>query len=233
MVSSRLARHEQEKLLTQTLLFIVGAIVLALLFIFVVLPGFVRLVTGSNAVSPLGSSDTIPPQIPVLAPPPEATPSAQIALTGYGEAKSSVVLVLNGTQQGEAPIGDDGAFSIDVPLTEGENMVAIFARDEAGNESNTTNPITIIQDTTAPKLEVNEPQDAQQVELRRNQVITVKGATDPGTTVTLNGRRVFTQADGSFTTTFQLQEGDNTLQFVAMDKAGNKSEKAVAVHFKL
>ena len=232
--TSRLTRKEQKKMMQQSLLFGGAAVILLIAFIFIIIPGLIRFTLAFlGPVVSVEDVDDIPPQTPILSAPPAATYSAQVDLVGYGEPKSTITLVLNGSAHTEIVAGDDGSFSIPVALSEGENKVSAYAQDEAGNESAESKSFTIIQDTQAPTLEVAEPQDGQTIELRKNQILTIKGTTEENAKVYVNGRVVFAKDDGSFSTTYQLQEGENTLMIEAIDQAGNKTEKELKVTFKL
>lgn len=235
MVSSRLAKKEERKIVRQTLIIIVLAIIMLLGFIFLVIPGLIRLTVallGGNATQ-FGQVDTIPPQVPILSAPVEATSSTQIAIRGYGEANSTIYVLVNGSQQQEVQAAEDGAFSVEVDLTRDQNTIAAFAKDAAGNESDISDSYTVILDATPPKIELEEPQDGQEYELRRNQMITIKGTTEAGARVYVNGRLTVARDDGSFSTTYQLQEGENKIQFEAVDKAGNTTDHEITVHFRL
>ncbi|MDQ3008238.1 MAG: hypothetical protein M3Q81_01435 [bacterium] len=232
-VSSRIARKEQKKIMRQTILAIGAAIILLLSFVFVVMPNFIRIVGGLGGSGQLTQDDVLPPQIPVLAAPPTATFSAELQLAGYGEAETELVLLLNASEFTREKLGDDGQFSVMVPLNEGENTISAYAVDDAGNESNVGRNYRVNRDSTAPKIIVDEPQPGQQIELRRNQLITVRGLTEENARVTLNGRLVFADADGAFSSTYQLNEGENKLLFVAVDQAGNTSTQELTVTFRL
>lgn len=235
-MNSRLARQEQRKILRQTILFGGLAVILFLAFLFIILPQSVRLVSnlaGNTGGNPFDITDTIPPQTPVLDAPPLATPSAQLAISGLGEPETEIVLVVNAAEQSRTTAADDGRFSFNVALQEGENTINLYAMDTAGNESPSSQTYYIIRDSQPPKLTIEEPQDGQTVELRRNQVITIKGETDPNARVMVNGRLAFARNDGTFSTTYQLNEGENTLVIEAEDEAGNKSTVELKVTFRL
>ncbi len=234
MVSSRLAKREQKKLLTQTLLFGVGAVVLLGAFFFLILPGVAKLwnmIAGTGDLT-FDQSDTIPPQVPILSAPAEATNSASIQLSGFGEAKSILKVVVNGEQITQETIKDDGSFSFELGLKPGENIVNTYAVDEAKNESAVSRTYTVVFDNEAPKIEVAEPQAGQTIELRKNQSVTIKGITEPRARVYVNGRMAFANSEGAFSTTYLLQEGENKLQLKAEDLAGNITEQELIVNFK-
>jgi hypothetical protein len=233
-VTSRLAKSEEKKLTQQILMYLGLAIGLGLLFIFLVVPGLIRLmnlILGDTS-SGLEVSDTIPPQVPSLSAPVTATNSGMLTLQGVGEKTSQVILVHNGERGAEATIGDDGKFSLNVELHAGENALSLVAKDKAGNESAASRTYNTMLDKEVPTLDVIEPQEGQTFETRRAQVITIKGTTEAGAKVFVNGRMTQAGSDGAFSTTYQLQDGTNTLNFEAKDAAGNAIMLVRMVNFK-
>lgn len=232
-VSSRLARKEQKKLTRQTYGFIFLAIVILLFFIFVLLPGGVRLffsILDSN--TGLDTSDTIPPQVPILSSPVDATYSATIRLEGFAEPKSKVVVVLDGEKHSEVTVKDDGSFDYDLDLAEGENTFTLYSTDEAENESALTSDYMVLYDNESPIVDIESPENGAVIEAKKNQNLTVTGNTEPGAKLLLNDRLVYVKSDGSFSSTFLLTEGENLLKFDATDKAGNTSQTEIKVEFK-
>ncbi len=233
-VSSRLIKKEQKKLSQQTILMIIASIAIAVLFIFVILPAVIRIFFSLiDKGNPFEEKDTIPPRVPLLQAPVEATNSATIPVKGVGEAGSKVVFVLNGSQQEEMAVNEEGKFETELVLADGENNLTVFGVDQAGNESVQTKNYAIVFDNQAPLLEIEYPEDGAQVELKKNQVIEIKGKTDAGSKVYINDRFVFPNADGSFTHRYQLSEGENILKFKVTDLAGNLSERELKVNFRL
>lgn len=231
-VTSRLAKKEQKKLITQTALMFGLVVVLILGFLFFVLPNIVRVAFNVLDSDPIAKSeDTIPPQVPILAAPVEATYSAQVNLSGYGEAKSEIILVLNGNEADKKTIADDGTFSFDVTLTEGENSLTTFSRDIAQNESALSKKYTVILDVTAPTIEIESPKDGDRITLRKNQITTIKGKTEPKARVFIDSRLVLADAEGNFQGSYNLQEGDNKIVIKATDAADNQTEKELTVNF--
>jgi bacillopeptidase F len=222
--TSRLERKERQKILKQTYLFLGGAVVIGVLFIFLVIPSFIRIL---NAVFSGGDSflveDTIPPQVPIISAPVDATTSSALELTGFAEAESAVIILLNGQAQNEVQAATDGVFTASVLLQEGENALSAYSRDAAGNESEPTRTFLVLLDTEPPILDIIEPEDGQRVEGVRNQTLAISGATDPRSKVYLNERIIFPREDGSFSSSFFLSEGENILQFKSIDLAGNET----------
>lgn len=178
-------------------------------------------------------SDTIPPQVPILSAPPEAVSESSLSLEGFGEPESLVILVVNNQALPEQQIATDGTFTYQLELQAGENTIAAYSRDQAGNESNLSREFTTSFDNQAPELEITEPTDGQTIQTLRNQTISVTGITEPDATVYLNGRRTKANQDGEFKLSFQLNEGSNELVFKAEDAAGNSMEKTITVNFEI
>lgn len=231
-VPSRLAKKEQKKLMTQTALTLSLVVVIILVFLFFVLPNIVRVAFNVLDADPIAKSeDTLPPQIPILEAPVEATFSSQIKLSGYGEAKSEIILVVNGNEVDKKIIADDGTFSLDVTLTDGENTITTFSKDEAQNESSASKKFIVILDTTVPTIEIESPQDGERITLRKNQITTIKGKTEPRAKVFIDSRLVLADQEGNFQGNYNLQEGDNKIIIRAIDLAGNQSESSLLVNF--
>lgn len=234
IASSRLVRKERQKLVRQTLLLITASIIILLGFIFVVIPGFIRLINAFlSDTSSLNPSDTLPPQVPILSAPIQATNSAQLRIVGFGEPNSTVVFLLNGSKDQEVTISDGGEFSVETSLLEGENTVSAYSIDEAENESEVSKSYLVLLDTEKPTLELESPTDDQEIRGRTNQDLTIKGKTEPKARIMINDRLVFPNQDGEFTHRIRLSEGDNTLKFVVTDQGGNTLEEEISVKFSL
>jgi hypothetical protein len=233
IVSSRLAKREQKKLSQQIIMFLVGAVAIVLLFWFVVLPATIKFVASLGGSENTGGDDTLPPQVPIFSAPLTATSSAKIILSGFGEAGSELVILQGGTEKTRVTIGDDGSFGLTMQLEPGENVLSGYSVDQTGNESAESKRYTVVFDDEPPELEITEPVDGANITLRKNQLTTIKGTTDENARVELNGRLVYASADGTFSTTYQLSEGDNQLLFKAIDEAGNTTEKTIKVTFSL
>lgn len=232
-VSSRLAKKQQEKLAKQTAFLVGLAFLILAIFIFALIPILIR-VTGIfvDTGLPGAEQDTVPPRPPSISAPPDATFSATVALRGFSEANSTVVVVVNGEELAEVTAEDDGTFEAEVSLQDEENEVWLYAVDQAENESELSSSYQIRYDTIPPTLELETVEDGQQVEQRKNQSLAVRGSTEPNAKVYLNDRLVFARSDGSFSTSFQLAEGDNELRFRVVDEAGNETEQTIQVSFR-
>jgi hypothetical protein len=233
--SSRLTKREKNKIQKQTFYYLFFGIVILLLFVFLIMPNLIRLFFAIiDRDSPLIEKDTVPPQVPVLSTNPvEATFSANLNLKGFAEPKSKVIFLLNAAQSSEVVVTEEGQFEHELELVEGENELSIFGVDEAGNESLKTRSYLITRDSQAPILEIESPKDGEVIELKKNRTTTIKGVTKPNAKVIINGRMIFADAEGNFSTNYYLAEGKNELEFEAIDKATNKTQKTIEVEFKL
>lgn len=99
--------------------------------------------------------DTIPPTLNISSPVVSLiTNRAALTVQGVtndaGSSPVTVVITLNGTNQGTVTVNADGSFSKAVTLVEGTNTIIVTARDSAGKTSSVTR--SVILDTTVPRL---------------------------------------------------------------------------------
>ncbi len=231
--SSRLAKKEEKKLLVQTIWFIVMGVAILLAFIFLIMPAAIRLffqfLDGNKG---LEVSDRIPPQVPILAAPLEATNSATVALNGYAEANSKVIFILNGSEVSRVTATSEGTFAQDLRLETGENLLETYSADDAGNESPKSSTYKIFMDTEPVEIKIDEPANGAQIEGRKNQTLTIKGTTKPDSKIYVNDRLNYGKPDGSFSVTYALSEGENLLKLRVVDKAGNQAESELTIQFR-
>lgn len=199
----------------------------------------VDLVEGVNvldvaAIDPVGNRvnrrfavvfDTTAPLLELL-PPPVSTRDNVFTLRGVSEPAANVRV---SSRRGviNAQSYPDGSFSARVPLLEGSNDIMVRAVDSAGNVREQT--FAIVQDTLAPQIVVTSP--ANNV-ATQGDALTVSGQisdSDPGVLqATLNGEAL-ELSDGAFETSVSLQEGINEIAILAVDAAGNTSQRQVTI----
>lgn len=220
--------------MSQSVMILFISIGLLLTFLFVIIPAFFNFVTNVlNSGSPFQETDEIPPQIPIISAPVSATSSAQLKLSGFGEPESEVIVVLNGSKLDEVIVSEEGEFSLELSLEDGENTIAAYSRDAAENESSLSREYTTVFDNSPPKLEDISPEDGSLIETRENQSIQITGLTDEesGVRIYINERLVFPKPDGTFSYTYRLEEGENPIKIVARDQAGNENTAEVTYTF--
>lgn len=216
----------------QTIIIGLTAVFVLVAFVALILPRVIQFAANVLDGGPaILEEDNIPPQTPVVAAPPTATYSAQLPLTGGGEVEAEIVLVVNGDEQDRQVIDGDGEFKLVAALTDGENLINLYSVDEAGNQSISDRSFNILLDSEPPTINLSQPTDGESVVLRKNQLQTVKGTTEPKAKVTVGGRLTYANADGEFETNYQLSDGENKIKIVATDEAGNQADTEVTVNF--
>lgn len=228
MPNSRLSRLEERKdkrRLTLAIVGIIGIIALVLLFGVKALIGFSVVVDRLKGASPTPATQNqsiiLPP---TLDPPPEATNTATISVSGKGQPNLSLIVYLNDAQFKKLSIPTDGNFSINaIPLSDGANTISAKITDDKGNTSDLSNVVTVSFGSKPPSLDVGAPEDNANVSGDPN-TVTVSGSTDDNVTVTINDRLVVVKSDNTFTYSYPLNDGDNILTIAATDAAGNQTK---------
>ncbi len=226
MPISRLSRLEEKKEKRRLVLAIFGIVVILILvgtFGLKLLIGFSLFVEKSKTVTqttPTQNPSVILP--PVLDPPATATNTAAIAVTGKGQPNLSLTLYINNAESNTVSVPTNGNFSIpDVALTSGNNTISAKLSDTKGNTSDASNIVSVTYINKPPKLIISAPDDNATINGDPSSV-TVSGMTDDNVAVTINGHMVVVASDDSFSYTYPLNDGDNTLTIVATDAAGNQ-----------
>lgn len=105
-------------------------------------------------------------------------------------------------------------------LSEGSHTITFSVNDNDDNAATAAN-VSFKIDTVPPTLNVAAPTDGL---VTNSKTLTVSGVTNDETsspvTLTVNGEVVTVGADGSFSSTVTLAEGENTITIVATDSAG-------------
>jgi flagellar hook assembly protein FlgD len=169
--------------------------------------------------------DTQPPTLRLVNFP-DALRVGEPALTAQGLTDTDATVWITGNPQ---PIGVDnqGRFSLQHRLVEGDNQVEVRAVDPAGNSTRLMRQITLV--TTPPDVTIDAPLDD---EWTNQALTTVDGQAPPGTTLEINERPVGLRDDGSFQYELLLEEGDNLIRVVATDDVGNITTQERLVHLK-
>ncbi len=153
----------------------------------------------------------------VIASPTDNLITKDTAITVWGTVTDStgVTVTVNGIN---VPVNPD-TFKTTVNLVEGLNTITIAATDGAGNSTTATRAVR--RETTAPTITISSPQDSM---VTNQSAIQISGTVSDSTSVTLtvNGQNV-SVSNGSFSTTVNLVEGNNTVIIVATDAAGNST----------
>ncbi|MFQ5492770.1 MAG: CAP domain-containing protein [Candidatus Dojkabacteria bacterium] len=82
-----------------------------------------------------------------------------------------------------------------------------------------------LKDTSGPKLKILSPTTKQ----TENSKITIKGETEPGSAVRVNGTALVVDENGVFKKAFKVKNGTNTFTVLSIDSSGNNTKKIVTI----
>lgn len=176
--------------------------------------------------------DTIPPFLILTSPAYPVVPRSAIPVTGTAFAALPQAAPVNVTVTVQ-PAGfsnwtladpSTGAFSLEMPLSEGTNVIFVNATDAAGNFA--TEITGILSDTTPPPLVVLTPTN---LSVSPTDIVHVSGVSEFGSYVVVNGYSVIVAPDGTWGVDLALQEGVNILTVAAADQVGNLNYTGVVV----
>lgn len=169
---------------------------------------------------PAGSSPLI--MTPVLSTLPAAVKEEKLSISGFAQEGVEVELFVNGQAVAKARSGKKGEFSFeDIKLLEGENQ--IFAKALSQKTESYPSAIQTVEYLKKPPfLEVSNLPEQTDLHQKEN-LFTLRGLTDPGALVAVNGSQAFVDGNGNFSFAYPLLEGENKITIQATDKAGNQT----------
>jgi len=165
---------------------------------------------------------------PVITSPAEdfITSEAELTVEGTASPTTTVKLLNNGEEAATAEVGEEGTFELPITLEEGENELQAqsLLNGVVVGESET---VTVTLDTAAPELTIDSPSDGDKL---TRETVTVQGTVSDENldSVTVNGQNA-TVTDGSYSKRILLDEGENVIEVVAEDTAGNTATESVTV----
>ncbi|MFD1173866.1 S8 family serine peptidase [Oceanobacillus picturae] len=170
-------------------------------------------------------------ETPVITSPAEdlITNEAEITVEGTASPTTTVQLLNNGEEVGSAEIGEEGSFAIDAELTEGENeLTAVSLLD--GTEIGESEPVVVTLDTEAPELTIDSPEDGDK---SNRETVTVEGTVSDANLdfVEVNGQSAAVE-DGTYSKRILLDNGENEIEVIAHDLAGNTTSETVTIDVK-
>lgn len=116
------------------------------------------------------------------------TSTTPVVVTGHTEIGAT--LMFDGVL---TPVDENGFFQVSVPLVEGPNNFILTASDTTGNANEVT--LTLHLDTIPTTLTTTSPEDGQTTS---SATVQVRGVTNPGAVVTIDGKLMIALPDGSF-----------------------------------
>ena len=129
-----------------------------------------------------------------------------------GKTESGATMKINGKS---AIMSEDGHFSVDVQLTEGDNNLNVVATDQSDNS--TRKSIIITLDTIAPIITLDPIEDQAMA-----QTVVVKGNVTEVCKINIGSQEVITSAEFKFD--LPINFGINEFDVTATDEAGNSSK---------
>ena len=173
----------------------------------------------SNSTVLTVTLDTAPPYLQLLTPAAGlVTNNPALAVAGVAEPGTSV------TVNSLSASNVNGSFAQALRLGAGSTVVSVKAVDGAGNVAYVNR--TVVLDQDPPALSLSQPSNGLRTPDSRT---TVKGVTDPGSAVTVNGARAVVDQSGRFSADVPLTVGDNSIVITSVDPAGNPTTKMVKV----
>ncbi|HSW89694.1 MAG TPA: hypothetical protein VLH19_02375 [Patescibacteria group bacterium] len=234
MSYSRLETHERTTLIRQIVFFLGAGAGLILVFMLVVMPLSIQILARMHVSSKItvDNQSSVPPSKPFLEQPFNATNSAQISLRGVAQSGSKILLFQNNSQIQESTASDDGSFTFDnITLATDSNVFNAYAENEKGLRSTPSESITIAYITKAPSLAIDSPADGTVITASKQNPITIKGKTDPGSKILIQDQVTFVSSDGSFSGQVQLVQGVNAIVVKAINAATLETDQTLNLRY--
>lgn len=231
---SRLVRNELDQAKHDVRRYLILTVALSVFGFFLGLPivtrfaAFVHELTSSD--QPIEISDKTPPAPPLLHNVPTYTNKETLEINGSSEPGSIVKVFVNNTDN-ETVANNEGSFTAQIKIHDGDNRLWAKAVDEAGNESQETNKLTLIYDNEPPELQLSKPQDGDSFYSDKNREISVEGQTEGADKITVNDRVAIIDQNGKFNLNIRLDPGTNEIKIKASDAAGNESEMTISITY--
>jgi len=162
----------------------------------------------------------------------DVTNSAKIDINGsiFTDLKVQIRLYRQDELIDVIDINEENSFTFkDIELIEGSNKLKSVAVYK-GKTSENSNILTINYLKNNPTLNIEYPKDGISLS-GGNTAITIKGKTDSGNTVSVNGYKAIIKSDGNFTYDLTLTSGENKIKIISTDKAGNNSEQEIKINY--
>lgn len=155
------------------------------------------------------------------------TNDANLTIEGTASPTTTIQLMNNGEEAGTAEIGDNGKFSIPVELNEGANDLKAISKLD-GAATGESDPVSVTLDTIKPELTIDSPEDGDKT---NRETVTVEGTIADANLdfVKVNGRTADVADDGTYSKRILLDNGENEIEVVSKDLAGNSTTKTITI----
>lgn len=160
---------------------------------------------------------------------PTATNSASFILSGSATNYDTLEFYINSEKVKEAIVKNSPNFTVEIgELKKGENKVYIKALSEEAKKEKKTQEYTVLYVSDKPKLEVSEPKESGKTSLQELKIV---GKTDKDITIRINLSPVVVDSQGNFQHTIKLKDGENKIEVLAEDDAGNIEKKEITMTY--
>src|SRR5690625_1540978 len=155
------------------------------------------------------------------------TNESDITIEGTASSTTTIELQSNGEAVDSVEVGDDGEFSFDRELDEGDNeFVAVSKLDDV--TTGESSPVVVTLDTQAPELTIDHPADGDKT---NRETVTVEGTVQDEHLdyVEVNGQKADVTDDGQFSKRILLDNGENIIEIEADDEYGKKTSETIII----
>jgi len=231
---SRLERKSDDQITKKTISLGIFTILLFILVIFFGLPFLIKfsVFLGESKSKREGTVKDVvlPPLAPRLVVPFEATNSAKIDISGLAESGVTVELLKNDVSMGKAEVSSNGDFTFSgIDLNDGDNGFSAIALSDKSGNSDKSKTINVAFDNQAPELTMTNPtEDSITVDYADFDVV---GKSEKGVSALVNGRVAMVDDEGKFKLKIQLNAGDNNIEIIVKDLAGNETKKTIKIKY--
>ncbi|MCK5038293.1 MAG: S8 family serine peptidase [Thermoplasmata archaeon] len=174
----------------------------------------------TNTVTWVFTVKTTTPGIEMSQPAEDVTYTNEATFTLKGITDPGCIVEVFGATVGTVTLDLDGSFSATITLSPGENMVEVVSTDVIGNSQKTKLEMNL--DTTAPRISSIRSTEGF---LTNTDTTTFVGQVSEPGNLYVNSIPVKVNADGTFTSIAQLNEGENAIAVIFEDMAGNAVTK--------
>lgn len=234
MRQSRLERVRSKRAGKQGIVYLLLALILMIVTAIWGLPGIAKLMGSMiRSEDSLYNSNELRPTPPIFSDIPEATYSAHVRIAGYAQPGLEVLLYLNDSEYERKLVSESGTFVFDrVKLSEGETTAYAYSLTAHELRSEQSKAYTIVLDTTKPKVEIINPSEGEIFRGMSQRIANFEGSVDEvGAKVYIGERMAIVGSEGKFSLAYQLVEGDQEINIIAIDKAGNESTRVIKLRW--
>lgn len=162
--------------------------------------------------------------------PPSATNSAFLLISGNSTEFDTVSFIINDEVVKETQVLNADSFTEKIgALKPGFNTVQVIATASRQKQTKESEVFTVKYINTKPKIEISEPTNGSEV---TKDEIVIKGSTDKNNSVEVDGAPIVVSANGTFETEVRLKEGENIIEILAVDEAGNEEKIELKITYK-